>query len=366
MALVAGLVLGLRDVDLWLFSASLMLMALFNLLSLIANIFYAWSRRWAVIWLYPVLLFQGVTVGASWWFLPLGAFPSEMVYMALKADSPVAIELALNACAASCAEELDGFLLEATLDGAHASIPSLLSRGASPTPSDTLDAGALASCEGVYQYHAEYQGNLNSLSVSVALGDEAAFNLLLPTSDARGRRQATWVAAKRDRLDLLRRLLAAGVPLTVHGEDMEEDDTLLNAAASGAALQVGAWLLEEKSFAADGDSGAHNTPLLSLVGFAKYTRGPLDRFKPFLDLLVAHGARLDGTSAGWVPLREAVWARSATAADALIAAGASESLLADEDRDRLAQLHANPSTGIHPPISTRVCWRTTLLIAAPR
>jgi hypothetical protein len=122
----------------------------------------------------------------------------------------------------------------------------LLSRGANPTPSH-FGTRSYHTCEGLYL------PSLNSLEFSIVRGDPAGMELLLPASEERWLRKAAWLAARFDRLELLQRLLEAGVPLSLRGEILDENRTLLNAAASGAALSVGAWLLEEQRFDPDGD-----------------------------------------------------------------------------------------------------------------
>jgi len=352
----------------YLIAAAVVLGALFNVPSLIANLVYAQRRRWAVIWLNLVLLLQVVAVATSLWFVGSALTQSSQesdvyrrtaqVYPAIKTNDPAAVERALNVCAADCAVLLDSFLLSATVAGASRSMAYLLSRGANPTPGAGSSAVAsLQTCEGMRL------SALNSLAVSFARGDEAAIGLLLPRSDDKGRQQAAWVAAQRDRLDLLQRLLDAGVPLDMRGTGLNENATLLNAAAAGAALRVGAWLLKEKSFDANGDPQEPgrppvDTPLLSLMGFAWDAR-EAPRLRAFLDMLVAHGAQLDKASSksGQTPLQKATWARSPVAADALIAAGASEASLTAEDRDRLAKLRQNPQTAFNPNIDSSDCLR---------
>src|SRR5262249_50627129 len=118
--------------------------ALFNLPSLIANIFYARRRRWAVIWLNLVLLLQGVAAAGTLWFVG-SVFVKDYlqtrayrrvgeVYAAVRANDPAVVQRALDDCAADCAGLSDYLLLEATAEGAHRSMEYLLSRGANPTP----------------------------------------------------------------------------------------------------------------------------------------------------------------------------------------------------------------------------------------
>jgi hypothetical protein len=345
--------------------AALALLYLFNLPSLIANLIYARRQRWALAWLNAVLLFQVVAI-----FVPIVPVlyiisdsveteialqrikqATEVIDAGIKANDSAVIEQALNHCGESCTtEQLDRFLLNAVREGAHSALRYLLSRGAYATPANVHSS--VQTCDGIDL------GDINSLAMSVALDDVTAFGLLLPKSDDQGRQQAAWVAAQRDRLDLLQRLLEMGVPLSMHATigagsidatiTGAENATLLDAAASGAALRVGSWLLEEKGFNAAGDTSdavldrPASIPLLSLINSARYQRDP-SRVQSFLSMLMAHGAHLDLVFPE-NPLQLATWASSPAVADALIAAGASESLLTDKDRDRLATLRQNPPT----------------------
>ncbi len=356
--------------NLWLALAIGLVLPAFNLLSFAANLFYARRRRWAITWLNAVLLVQGIGVGATLWFLGSWWLESHLkdrvyerrlaVYPAVKANDPAAIKRALDACAADCAGFLDRFLLSATADGAHRSMEFLLSLGANPTPAlhaADRPSTSLRSCEGIDL------SSLGSLEVSVARADAVAMSLLLPRSHARGRREAAWLAAQLDRLDLLQRLIEAGVPIATRGAILDENVTLLNAAASGAAMRVGTWLLKEKGFNANGDPQGRDsypgeTPLASLVHFAR--RSPdSPRLKPFLDLLLAHGADIERISpkTKGTTLQTAVRIRAMAAVDILIQAGASERALTDEDRRQLQELRQHPRPGRSPDADSPDCIR---------
>src|SRR5262249_51987239 len=156
--------------------------ALFNLPSLIANIFYARRRRWTVTWLNLVLIPQGLVAAATLWFGGMAFLRSwqeaghyerlRRVDAAVRTNDSPARKRALDVCAADCTGFLDQFLLDATVDGAHRSMEYLLSRGANPASFRAFRA--FRTCEGVDL------GPLNSLAVSIARGDEVAIGLLLP------------------------------------------------------------------------------------------------------------------------------------------------------------------------------------------
>lgn len=198
------------------------------------------------------------------------------------------------------------------------------------------------TCEGLYL------PSLNALEVSVLLGDAELLALLLPTSDSGARRQATWLAAQLDRLELLQSPLAAGTPATLRGHTLDENLTLLNAAASGAALRVARWLIEAKGFQPDGDPhGADpypgQTPVVSLVYYSGQVPDS-PRIKPFLGLLKSSGAKLDYPIANRdyaTPLQYAIWARAIAGAEALIEAGAAESALDPGWRNQLTALRTD-------------------------
>jgi hypothetical protein len=153
------------------------------------------------------------------------------------------------------------------------------------------------------------------------------------------------------------------VPLGVRGEILDENVTLMNAAASGAALKVAAWLLKEKGFAADGDPDgrdrhAGETPLMSLVRFAQESPDS-PRLRPFLALLLAHGAAIDRVSprTRTTPLQGAISLRALAAAEALIAAGASLQLLTEEEREALETLRREQPPARNPHADQPGCVR---------
>ena len=135
--------------------------------------------------------------------------------------------------------------------------------------------------------------------------------------------------------------------ITLSGAILDDNATLLNAAASGAALNVGAWLIGQ-GFDPNGlpqgrETGRGETPLAALVRFAAEAPDS-SRFDPFLRLLLAHGAEVEALSPATrrTALGTAVDAYAPIAYEALRAAGASEATLTSEDRARLAQMRASP------------------------
>ncbi len=317
-----------------------------------ANLIFARLRGWAVgLGLKTVLAVQGLGLCAAlvlWGMIALEAHRDSRladrrgaVYAAVERNDPGAIARSFARCGADCTDERDRLLLFAADARAHRAIEALLALGARPS-SDSRTARSLRTCEGLYL------PLLTTLEISVARDDAAGLTLLLPETDARARRRAAWLAAQLDRLELLQRLLDAGVPLTLRGKVLDENATLLNAAASGGALRVATWLLAERGFDANGEPAGSDrtrgeTPLAALVRFAGDVPDS-DRVRPFLRLLLGHGAEIERVSpaTGGTALQLAVAVSALAAYEALVAAGASEVGLTAEERGRLAQLRANP------------------------
>lgn len=317
-----------------------------------ANLILARLRGWTIGWgLKAVLGVQALGLCAAlvlWGMVALESFRDSRladrrgaVYAAVEQNDPDAIEQSFARCGADCADERDRLLLFAAEARAHRAIEALLALGARPS-SDSRTGRSLRTCEGLYL------PLLTTLEISIARDDPAGLALLLPETDARARRRAAWLAAQLDRLELLQRLLEAGVPITLRGRILDENATLLNAAASGAALRVATWLLTERDFDANGVSAEAGrsrgeTPLASLVRFAGEVPDS-ERFGSFLRLLLAHGAEIGRVSpaTGATALQLAVDAYALAAYEALVAAGASDAVLTAEERGRLAQMRANP------------------------
>ncbi|WP_439578128.1 hypothetical protein [Elioraea sp.] len=336
------------------------------LVSFGANLVYARLHAWAVGWrLKAVLAAQVLGLGAAlvlWGAIALESHRDARVadrrgavYAAVEQNDPAAIARTLARCGADCTDERDRLLLLAADARAHQAIEALLALGARPSSDSRAAARSLRTCEGLHL------PLLTTLEVSIARDDAEGFALLLPDADARARRRAAWTAARLDRLELLQRLLDAGVPLTLSGSILDENATLLNAAASGAALRVATWLLAERGFDPDGvplERGRRRgeTPLAALVRFASEVPDAA-RFGAFLRLLRAHRAEIERISpaTGGTALQLAVAAYALTAYDALVAAGASEAVLTAEERARLAQMRASPPPARSPHADAPGC-----------
>jgi hypothetical protein len=326
---------------------------LLNFVSWIANAIYAHRTRpvspalWAVLSLQSLLLllclgWYGVAAREAAVSRHTQGL-QQAVRAAVLANDVPALGQALERCAKDCADRgfISQLLLHATQARAAESMRKLIGLGARIESSDPGGTDE-RTCEGLYL------PSLNALELSVLLNDAAQLALLLPASDSGARRQATWLAAQLDRLELLQSLLAAGTPLTLRGHTLDENLTLLNAAASGAALNVARWLIEAKGFRPDGDpQGADpyhgQTPVESLVHYSgQIPDSP--RIKPFLALLKNAGARLDypiNNRDYATPLQYAIWARAIVGAEALIEAGEAEATLAPTWRAQLAALRAD-------------------------
>lgn len=323
-----------------------------TLASFSANLILARLRGWTVGWtLKAVLAAQGLGLCAAlvlWGIIALEAHRDSRladrrgaVYAAVEQNDPEAIAQSFARCGADCTDERDRLLLFAADARAHRAIEALLALGVRPS-SDSRTARSLRTCEGLYL------PLLTTLEISVARDDAAGLALLLPGTDARARRRAAWLAAQLDRLELLQRLLEAGVPITLRGKILDENATLLNAAASGGALRVAAWLLTERGFDANGaparsDRSQGETPLASLVRFAGDVPDS-ERLRPFLNLVLGHGAEIERVSpaTGGTALQLAVAVYALSAYEMLVEQGASEAVLTPEERDRLAQMRASP------------------------
>lgn len=324
-----------------------------TLVSFGANLVFARLRGWTVGWgLKAVLAVQALGLCAAlvlWGMVALEAHRDSRladrrgaVYAAVERNDPAAIAQSFARCGADCAEERDRLLLFAAEARAHRAIEALLALGARPSSDSRAAARSLRTCEGLHL------PLLTTLEVSIARDDAEGVALLLPQTDARARRRAGWTAARLDRLELLQRLLDAGVPLTLSGNILDENATLLNAAASGAALRVATWLLAERGFDPNGlpqgsSGGGGETPLASLVRYAGDVPDS-ERFGPFLRLLLGRGAEIERIwpAAGKTALQLAIDVYALSAYEALVAAGASEAVLTPAERERLVQMRASP------------------------
>jgi len=183
---------------------------------------------------------------------------------------------------------------------------------------------------------------MDALSVAIVQGNTAMVHLLLPVSDEGSRRQALWTAAKADRLEFVQFLVASGVPLSIRGEILNSNDTLLVAAAEGAAIRVGQWLIESQHAPVNAmlspDPYPGTPPLSALLQFTQSTDST-QRAASFLKMLVKHGADLDvNRSSDGTWLASAVLTKDKKMAQLLLQAGASSDALDASQRKALSDL----------------------------
>lgn len=242
-----------------------------------------------------------------------------------------------EACGQRCREGFsrEAHLLHAARHRAYGVAALLLSREVRVRAG--LDAAAtdLRTCED------DYLPTVSTLAVAVANDDVQMFELLLPASDEAARRDALWMAAQLDRLELLQSMEEAGLPLSIRGRVLDENGSLLVAAAGGAALRTGRWLIEARGMPVHAIQGPDRypgtSPLSALMHFAQETDSP--RIAPFLQLLLDHGADVDERRRdGLTWLQEAVRIRDKKLAQLLLQAGASRQLLEPEQAAQLDEL----------------------------
>ena len=236
-------------------------------------------------------------------------------------------------------------LLQASQNRAYEIAQLLVSQGVK------ISAGQLASlsvplrtCED------DFLPSVSTLAMAVANDDAKMLRLLLPASDSSAHREALWMAARLDRLGLLKMMEQAGLSLDIKGEIADSNETLLVAAASGAALNTGRWLLAKgmpvHALQSPGQTTGQS-PFSALMEFAEETESP--RIAPFLQLLIKHGAdinvpRWDGLT--W--LQEAVRIDNQKMTRLLVNAGASHTNLTPEQLSRMRELLNRQETPHQP------------------
>ncbi len=197
------------------------------------------------------------------------------------------------------------------------------------------------------------------LGVAVARNSQAMVDLLVPHAGPAARRDGLWIAATLDRLAMLQKMAAAGLSLDVGGQILENDnDTLLVAAAQGASVRVGRWLIEEhrlpvERLAARDGHYRGTSPMDALMMYAGVRHDP-QRVKAFFDMLRRHGAdidrpRFDGTT----HLEEAIRIDDRAAAVWFVEAGASRARLNADGQAKLEALLAQPPRQRDARLSTR-------------
>lgn len=274
---------------------------------------------------------------------------SNAVLQAVQDDDVVAFDAAAAACDADC-RQLDnapaGWLYRAADAGSLKVAARLLAppHGAPDTPYSG-------------QLHSANTCDDRSLNLSVPLeaavmrNHRAMIDLLLRTASDDDRRRAMWLAAELDRLALVQHMHQAGVSLQWRGRVLDENDTLLVAAAEGAALRVGHWLLASQGFSARAPANGPDPypgtePLQALFSHERDFDNPevLARTRAFAQLLLAHGAEIDQrwSDQERSALDEAVRVNDRAWIGLLLDLGANRLLLPAERQVQLAALLARP------------------------
>lgn len=329
-----------------------------NLISWLLNVICWYVRRMR--WLGIVLAVQTLPAiamagGLGFWSVDtlLDGRASDQrvsVFDAIKADDVPRLQQALKLCGKRCQDTFSPQrgLLTSSLHGSHNVARYFVDEGARPYRSgsgDFYDAQtSLYTCEGTYL------SLMNAVDVAVANQDTEMVDLLWSVSDARTRSRALWTAAQLDRLDIIKRMV--GSPLAqadssalseqgmashplLRNNNRGEPETLLRAAASGAAVDVATWLLETRPVPISPNEIQH--ALSELVAFMVDTDTP--RSVSLGRLLVQHGAnihtvKINDKSA----LERAIDYRSKATALQLLALGADRERLSKSDASRLDAL----------------------------
>ena len=199
----------------------------------------------------------------------------------------------------------------------------------------------------------------NAMTAAVANNDRSMLDLLLPSTDNDANRQAMWLAAKLDRLELMQRMHATGVRLDWGGELYDENETLVVAAASGAALRVARWLLEDQSIPAQSFNPHYPRGHSVLWTFWRGMRETGDlrnpqkrsQAKAFVQLLLQHGSEIDEKFDYDEPsaLSEAARVSDRPWANLLIELGADPGRLSVERRAELKTLLDSQAEPYTPP-----------------
>lgn len=246
-----------------------------------------WRFRPRPAWLGPLLLVQSVpALGLLAWGAMLGAgawqdsrawAQVDAILAAIAADDAAALDRAWAGCGRLCRSRMgrDDQLLEAADDGAHTVAARLIGGPHPARIGPEAPERDLWTCEGSLLVA------LDALSVAVARDDPAMVRLLLPLVQERRRRRALALSARLDRLDLLRLLIGSAIT-------PEQSAALLSDASCGAALTVGAWLIEQQGRGGGtGEGGWRPLGRGCLVTLVRETGTP--RAARFLAMLEAHG-----------------------------------------------------------------------------
>lgn len=302
-----------------------------------------WMTALLLILALPVIAFAALSASTIWeyWQERRGNAQVAVLSQAIQQDDVQALSAALQRCNAACQARMSrsGLLLLAATHGGHQVVDALIAQGATVTTGLGEPSTDLHTCEGLYL------PSLSALSLAVARRDDAMIQRLLPVSEPVAQRQAMWIAAKLDRIGQMHLLARHGVSLDQRGMILDENDSLLVAAAGGAATTVGRWLIETQAMPVDviahgPDPYPGTAPAVAAFRFLRATHSP--RATAFLQLLREHGADLDAPQRNGISLlEEAVNARDRQAAVMLIEAGADSRRLAPRHQTRLNALLAD-------------------------
>lgn len=348
----------------------LVLIAAGNLLSWILNLISWWlvRLRWLAIVLVvqgvPAVIFSGLlgTLVVEELLEDKAVEQSSSIYQAIVADDVSAVQLALGRCATRCQELFSNQrgLVHAALHGSHQVARYLVDQGATPYrsghgASEFYDARtSLYTCEG------SYLSSVTALDLAVAREDMELLDLLWPVSEDDTRFAALRTAARLDRLGMVQWMTGtpvvpdstseggtniASYPQPLVRKDWRgERQTVLSAAASGAALEVGEWLLNVRPAAlSDTDIQKAWEELFAFMADVDTPRSVV-----FGRLLVQHGANIHtvGTDEE-LSLQRAVRYRSKAMALQLLELGADANSLSEDEAimlKTLLQKSAQPGT----------------------
>lgn len=325
-----------------------------NLFSCALNAAYL-RRVAAPLWLKGVVALQAVPVlaGAAMAGNGIADMRAEsrsraqgqVVMNAVAADDTAAFESAWAECDEDCRRYQGGppnVLYRAADASAHGVVRLLVAPPYSVRVAPLQWKHTERTCDGDELLVAD------ALNAAVMRKDKGAVGLILPAADDLSRRSALWLAARLDRLEMIQELVRAGVPLGVRGEVLDQNESLLVAAADGAALRVGRWLIEEQSMPVDAirngpDSLSGSWPLRQALGRGRANAVSVERTAAFVKLLAAHGADVDAAWDSDTPtaLDEMVRIGNRELAVLLLEVGARKARLAPARQAELARLLAS-------------------------
>lgn len=339
----------LPNLGLWL---AAWVLGLGNVLVLLLNVL-RWRFWGAPSWLLGIMGLQALPAAVCLGILGYGAYgmwrDSQVTVQvvriddAIVADDPQRLTQAQAACGALCAARLslNEQLLRAAEDGSSRVADQLIRQTARVSSDLGQPERDERTCDGLYLV------GLNALSIAAARNDLRMVRLMWPVSDTGSRRRALWTAAQTDHLAMVQWLVGAGVPLSIRGDILDENNTLLVAAASGAAVHVGQWLIESRHMPVDAilegpDPYTGTAPVWALFMFMSEV-GVTHEAVDLLRLLAAHGADVDVRERqGDSPLEEAVRLGQKRIARLLLNAGANPARLDAAQRAAMDKLLSQP------------------------